>query len=185
MHTLKDSFRALYTIELSPELAILARRRFRQSPHIHILNGDSGQLLTTLLQTITVPCLFWLDGHYSGGVTAQATLDTPILAELQTIFAHPIKTHVILIDDARLFNGTADYPTLDQLKALFAEHRPDYVVTVHNDSIRAHPPGQAAANLLANKSRAGQREDYAKPRTARSAEVTAPRAVGPSGRTAL
>ncbi len=114
IHALKDRFPRPLHHRAQPRARRPRPPPLPQSPHIHILNGDSGQLLASLLQTITVPCLFWLDGHYSGGVTAQAALDTPILAELQTILDHPVKTHVILIDDARLFNGTADYPTLDQ-----------------------------------------------------------------------
>lgn len=90
---------------------------------------------------VTAPCLFWLDGHYSGGGTAQAHLDTPIIQELGTIFDHPVSTHVILIDDARLFDGTHDYPTIEQLRKFFAEKRPQYHFSVVNDIIRAHPPG--------------------------------------------
>src|SRR5258708_4484486 len=111
LYALKDQFKTLYSIELSENLALQARARFRKQPHIHILQGDSGKVLPQVLSSISEPCLFWLDGHYSGGITAQADLDTPIMRELQTVFRHPCKTHVILIDDARLFDGTHDYPT--------------------------------------------------------------------------
>ena len=50
-----------------------------------------------------------------------------------------MKNHVILIDDARLFNGTDDYPTLEELEALVHSFRPDYQVYVRHDAIRAHP----------------------------------------------
>ena len=139
LYALKKQFKTLYSIELSPELAEKAKIRFRRYPHIHILQGDSGRILPQLMADISTPCLFWLDGHYSSGVTAKAELDTPIVAELQTILGHSNKEHVILIDDARLFDGTHDYPTIDFLRDLLARERPDYVFEVVNDAIRAYP----------------------------------------------
>ncbi len=140
LYALKGRFKVLYSIELSPELAEKARLRFRSTQHIHILQGNSGAVLPELLAKVTTPCLFWLDGHYSGGITAQSDLDTPILEELQAILDHPCKEHVILIDDARMFDGTHDYPTIDTLRQLVAAQRPSYEFSVANDSIRIHPP---------------------------------------------
>jgi hypothetical protein len=139
VYALKDRFRTIYSIELSDDLMNRARHRFRKYSHIRILHGDSGELLPDLLGDVSERCLFWLDGHYSAGITARGKLDTPIVSELMTVFDHTIKDHVILIDDARLFNGTEDYPTLEELKALFADQRPDYQFSVVNDVIRAHP----------------------------------------------
>ena len=139
IYALKNRFKKLYSIELSRELAATAQHRFHSHPHIKILQGDSGQLLPQLLSGVSQPCLFWLDGHYSGGVTAQGDLDTPILKEMRTIFDHPCNDHVILIDDARLFDGTDDYPTIDGLRALCEAERPDYNFSVVNDMIRIHP----------------------------------------------
>jgi hypothetical protein len=139
LYALKDRFKTLYSVELSTDLAVKARHRFRHYPHIHILNGDSGALLPQILSSVSGPCLFWLDGHYSGGFTALASLETPILAELRTIFDHQIKNHVMLIDDARLFDGTHDYPTIEELRVLTAQERPDYDFSVVNDIIRIHP----------------------------------------------
>jgi hypothetical protein len=138
-YTLRDRFRSIYSIELSPALAAAAAQRFASLPQIKILEGDSGDLLPRLLETISVPCLFWLDGHYSGGVTAQGRLDTPILKELDTVFSHRMDGHVVLIDDARLFNGTQDYPTLEELRKKFQQIAPAYEFSVVHDIIRAHP----------------------------------------------
>jgi hypothetical protein len=80
--------------------------------------------------------LFWLDGHYSGGVTGIGSLETPIIKELQTIFNHPLsKKHVILIDDARLFNGTRDYPKIEELQVFVKTQKENLEFYVENDII--------------------------------------------------
>ena len=96
-------------------------------------------MLKQVLGGIAERTVFWLDGHYSGGFTARAALDTPVVKELGTIFSHRVKDHVILIEDARLFNGTDDYPTIEELTALVHRFRPDYEISVRHDAIRAHP----------------------------------------------
>jgi hypothetical protein len=47
-----------------------AKHRFRADPNIHILQGDSGEILPKIMGDISQPCLFWLDEHYSGGINA-------------------------------------------------------------------------------------------------------------------
>ncbi len=62
--------------------------------------------------TIQKPALFWLDAH-----ECQIRLNsqnTPIMQELGSIFQHKIKNHIILIDDARLF----DLPTIRKIKKM-------------------------------------------------------------------
>ena len=53
-------------------------------------------------------------------------------------FRHPVKNHVILIDDARLFNGTNGYPTLGEVKEAAETTRPDFSFYVEQDIIRIH-----------------------------------------------
>lgn len=60
-----------------------------------------------------------------------------MLKELRTIFDHKVRDHVILIDDARLFDGTHDYPFIDELRELFATELPYYDFSVVNDVISA------------------------------------------------
>ena len=104
--------------------------------HITILHGDSGEVLEQVLARINKPCLFWLDGHYSGGVTAKGSLETPIQKELTHIFNHPqAHNHIILIDDARLFTGQDDYPALQFLQDLTISAGFD-VYEVKDDIIR-------------------------------------------------
>lgn len=137
---LRGAFEAIYTIELSEELHARAVKRFRPWSHIHPLQGDSADVLPSVLAQLSQPALFWLDGHHSGGITARGLLSTPIVREVELIFAHPVRNHVLVIDDARCFNGTDDYPKLDDFLEWVASQRPEYTTEVRGDSIRLTPP---------------------------------------------
>lgn len=139
VYAMKDSFKNIYSIELSEQLYDRAKLRFRDFRHVQILHGDSGEVLPQILSSINTRCLFWLDGHYSAGFTAKASIETPIMKELATILAHRVKGHVILIDDARCFDGTHDYPTLAELRKLVEVSMPGCSFWVSNDVIRIHP----------------------------------------------
>ena len=132
----EGSFDVLYSIELSPELHLRAVRRFKGKPKIRLLQGDSAQVLPEVLSKLAKPALFWLDAHYSAGVTARAFADTPIRAELAAVLAHPVSGHVILIDDARQFSPEFGYPTLEELEAFVFEQCPTREFIVEHDIIR-------------------------------------------------
>ena len=126
------------SIELSTDLYNAACARFSGVKNIKLLHGDSGQVLPEFLKEISEPTLFWLDGHYSAGITAGIEMHTPISAELDAILNHSIKEHVILIDDARCFDGTNDYPHLDSLLKKIREDG-GYEVEVTMDIVRLVP----------------------------------------------
>ena len=138
VHAMKKSFSRVLSFELDDNLAKQAQDRFANDNHIEIIQGDSGKLLGDYLAKINDPCLFWLDGHYSGGITAKGPLETPIKNELTAILSHRVDGHVILIDDARCFTGENDYPTLDELKSFVAERKPNHKFSLEHDVIRIH-----------------------------------------------
>jgi hypothetical protein len=127
------------SIELSRELHEAAIARFNDDANVRLVQGDSAQRLPEVLKEINRPVLFWLDGHYSGGSTACAVTCTPIVSELEAILNHPVKEHVILIDDARFFDGAHEpYPKLDDLLRLVREDG-SYSAEVSIDIIRLVP----------------------------------------------
>jgi hypothetical protein len=112
---LKDTFQKLLSIELDYGIYKLAKKRFSSYKHINIYHGDSLKLLPEIIKNLNEPALFWLDAHYSSGVTAMGKLQTPVMQELEIIFLHHIKNHCILVDDVKDFNGLNDYPEIDVL----------------------------------------------------------------------
>jgi hypothetical protein len=131
----RSNFKKIFSIELQHDLAEKAKERFKDMDHIRILEGDSGRLLKTILIEVKEPAIFWLDAHYSGGLTARGESECPIYQEIDAIFATK-ENHLLLIDDARLFNGEGDYPTIDQLTKYIQDKDPRYKVSVDNDIIR-------------------------------------------------
>ncbi|MBU4348411.1 FkbM family methyltransferase [Patescibacteria group bacterium] len=140
LSAVKDIFEKLYSIELNATSFQNALIKFREDKQIKLLNGDSGKIMINVLKDINEPCLFWLDGHYSGKSTSKGEKNTPILQELKTILNHKIKNHIILIDDARLFTGKNDYPTIKELKYFVKNLNNNLRLKVKYDIVRIISP---------------------------------------------
>lgn len=139
VYSLINKFDEIFSIELDRALFEKAQRKFRWYNHVHIIHGQSGEKLPGILEHLTQPCLFWLDAHWSGGSTAKGDIETPIIQELQSILNHrEAEKHILLIDDARLFVGANDYPTLQGLRDFILNMRPGWVFEVKDDIIRVH-----------------------------------------------
>lgn len=134
----KNIFSKVYSIELSERLHKKAQNRFKGNDHIVLLQGDSGTKIAEVVAELKSPAVFWLDGHYSGGITAKADKECPVPEELHAIFNSPVD-HIILIDDARLFNGTQDYPTIEQIQKIIQQHKKNYTIENKDDIIRLLP----------------------------------------------
>jgi hypothetical protein len=136
VYATKDIFDGIDSIELSPDLYTNAVKRFRHDKHIQIWNGDSSLLLDKIIQPIDEPIIFWLDAHYSGGITARADSgDTPIEKELDTILRKWNEKSIILIDDARCFTGNDGYPTIDTMKNTIDRKSQNLNLEIENDII--------------------------------------------------
>lgn len=114
----KKFFTTVFTIELSVDLAHEAAQYFKNDKKVNILQGDSGLLIETIIKNNNEKKLFWLDAHYSAGMTATSVDfgDTPISKEVEDILTHWVPGSVILIDDARHFVGKDNYPRLEDLE---------------------------------------------------------------------
>jgi hypothetical protein len=128
----------IYSIELDPTLARRAAGKFARWPHITILEGDSARLLPELLAAITEPTLFWLDAGYYGWAGFSGETGR-LAAELDAILRHPVRGHVVLIDDARGLDGRNGALTVEQLKRQVAAQFPDRALAVKHDIVRITP----------------------------------------------
>lgn len=131
-------FRVIHSIEIFEPLYLKSQNKFSGIKHINLHHGDSGSCLPKVLGSINEPALFWLDAHYSGDGTGRGNTDTPILKEIAHIFDHPVRNHVILIDDARLFLGENGYPSIEELRKFVGSRKPRSAFLVQDDIIRIH-----------------------------------------------
>lgn len=138
-------FDEVVTIELSPELHRAASGgALRDLSNVRALQGHSGERLREIVDA-TVPTLFFLDGHWSGGPTSGADHECPILEEITAIGAgHPDDT--IIVDDARLFASSPppphrpeQWPSLLEIIDAIRVVRPEHIITVVDDQIIAAP----------------------------------------------
>jgi hypothetical protein len=132
----KTRFKKIISIELGVDLFEKAKERFHHDKNVIIVQGDSGKVLPIILKDINEPALFWLDGHYSGGITAKGDKECPIFEELNAILNTKSFNHILLIDDARCFIGDGDYPTIKKLTEFIRSKNDKYQVEVKHDIIR-------------------------------------------------
>lgn len=135
----KNVFSKVYSIELDRKLYQRAKKKFSKYKNIQIIHGDSSIILPKLLKKMDQPCLFWLDAHFSKGITAKGRKDTPIWEELTTILNHKIKNHVILIDDADSFSGKNDYPSVLKVRKIVLKKGNYSSLQIKDNIIRITP----------------------------------------------
>lgn len=140
----RNDFERLYTVEVDPFLNEQAKARFAGMHHIEPLLGDSSSVLGSIVPRIDSKAMYWLDGHYSAGITGSGESHCPIMAELVVIYGHARAPFVIVIDDARCFGDDPAYPTVAAVRDRIASLSNDRdVVTVENDMIIVRQPTDA------------------------------------------
>lgn len=127
---LAAGFGEVRTVELSEQLYAKAVKRYAGRPQVRLYQGTSEGQLEAMIADLREPATFWLDAHFSGGITAKGPEHSPILKELRIIGAHPVKTHTILIDDRRQV-GTADFDftTEAQIRSAILAINPKYRIS--------------------------------------------------------
>jgi hypothetical protein len=119
------------SIEPQYELSVFASIRLKRFKNVEIINATSENSISSVLERISGPTCFWLDGHYSGDVTFLGFNISPISDELGTI-ANYLKANevVVFIDDFRLFVNSVDtgYPPHDILVKWAVENNLSWTV---------------------------------------------------------
>jgi hypothetical protein len=110
-------FERVISIELLEKFYVPAQEKFREDPRVILIHGDSALVLHDAIKNIGTRITFWLDGHSfpeqehehdQFGVKA-----CPLIEELEQISRHPVKNHVIMIDDMSSLPAGGLYETTD------------------------------------------------------------------------
>lgn len=149
----KDHFREIHTVELSPEYYEAARSRFGARANIDLVQGDSAAVLAAWAPGLhDKSVLYFLDAHWCvADNTAGEASQCPLLNEIRSIGQLNAES-LIVIDDARLFlapplapHEISQWPgfneVLDALRVISPAHR----VMVLNDNIVFFPPAASDA----------------------------------------
>jgi hypothetical protein len=111
--------KSMKVISIEPEenLFKMAQLKFAGKPKFQIINGTSEDIFPLLIPTLSGDVSFWLDGHFSAGITYRGPKETPILDELRIIEDNMMNFQrvVVMVDDIRCFDPTlpeySTYPT--------------------------------------------------------------------------
>ena len=115
-----QNFSRVITFERDPDLAQRAIERFKNQPKIKVIEGSTRDTFESNIPESNTPCIFWLDAHHSGGITAGEDDPCPLLHELNVIFAkRNLSNTILIIDDVReMIGGASQWPTLVEVCAL-------------------------------------------------------------------
>ena len=111
----------VFSIEPEEKLFNNASNRFKESTNVNLINSTSENAFPSLLSTLKGDVNFWLDGHYSAGITFQGENDTPIRQELSCIENNLTNFNniCICIDDVRCFDPSqSEYLTYPDINFL-------------------------------------------------------------------
>lgn len=105
-------FEKIFSIEISSIHVANGKKKHQNNillGQVEIINDDSINLFKTIKQYPHKRFLFFLDAHADQTLEHEKSINCPILEELEAIRNHPVKDHVILVDDMRLFRHQATW----------------------------------------------------------------------------
>lgn len=139
-------FANVITVEASASLHAAAMARGGHFANVEFVCGDSRVAIARRIGDLPQPAIFWLDAHWSGGVTHGADDECPLLGELHEI-CNAGREDILLIDDARLFvapppppHAADQWPTLDEILQMLSKGPRLRITAIIDDVIVAAPP---------------------------------------------
>jgi len=131
------TFEKVYTIELDPALHAQASSWLSVRPNVEVILGDALEKLPTVLARDDVDdVLVFLDGHFSGGVTALGDHPEPAVLEIEVLAKYQDKIRAVIIDDFRCFGVDPGWPKKSELIASIERSLGDrFDMSVHIDQV--------------------------------------------------
>jgi len=131
------NFERVITMELDPSLFRQAKVYLSRRRNVLCLEGDALKLFPSVLEMADVgDALVFLDGHFSGGVTAHGELAEPACEEIAVLAGYRAKINAMIIDDFRCFGRDKGWPRrstlLETIEDSFGD---DFDYTIHLDQV--------------------------------------------------
>jgi len=145
---IEAGFSDIRSIEIDAELYRENTLLFADDPRVSIFLGDSIKVLPYVIEGITDPITFWLDAH-GGNTDTIGEIYVPLLEEIAIISKHPVKRHILLIDDIRLAGtdtcGWGEV-TLDRIQEEIRKISADYTMELYDSKM--YPKDILVARVL-------------------------------------
>ena len=127
---IESGFEKITSFEIDKSLYDHCVNRYKDYPNVEIILGDSAIELSNFLdKNKNTSFTYWLDGHYSGGLTGCGIKEYPIMEELKAILERNVKNEVIYIDDLRLLRSFNDEINLIKIKNMCLLYKPEYKIS--------------------------------------------------------
>lgn len=113
IHSLFDN---VWTVEADHQLHMAAKALFsaKEARNIVAMHGHSVHFLESFEQELANKAVFFVDAHYSTGITSKSYGTCPVVAEISTIVSRAPDA-LIVVDDVRTMDGRRGYPTLNEI----------------------------------------------------------------------
>ncbi|MEP7377001.1 MAG: hypothetical protein ABI675_26615 [Chitinophagaceae bacterium] len=109
-YALQSPFKKIISVEIIPELAEEAKKKFAGIERVKIIEGESSRVMEEELPNLTGNCIFWLDAHFPGADAGMTDYD----AEMDESVRLPLVVESSIIN--RLRKGFKDVIIMDDLR---------------------------------------------------------------------
>jgi len=133
---LSVGFSKIFSIEINKDLYLANLEKFKNNKEVILIHGDSGLEFPSLISKIDRQATFWLDAHFHKRKQVIRTW-CPLYEELQAISTSPIKNHIIMIDDMRVFGNSMWGKRVSKEKVIekILSINPNYKITYEDNTM--------------------------------------------------
>lgn len=126
---LDSNYDLIRSVEIDKDRYDDCRSKFENNPKVQLYLGSTEERLWDMIQDINTQATFWLDAHWSGPGEPMSDQKCPLENELNTISMHPIKNHIIMIDDMRCCNTDYfEYKSKELIEQAVLKINPNYKI---------------------------------------------------------